>query len=236
MDELDVPTRARGPESGSQHDFRFVEPQWSTALAYAVGVIATDGNLSPDGRHLCVRSKDYQLLATIKDCLELENRICSQQRFLRTYYSLQWGDRVFYEWLIRIGLMPAKSLVLGALDIPVTYLADFVRGVIDGDGSIQLYTDRSNIWKSNKYVYDRLCITIASSSRLFLEWLHGAIQNQIPVHGAIIDRMRVGRSPHWNLKFAKQDSILVLNWVYYTPAVRCLERKYEKAMECLSKC
>lgn len=235
LDELGIPTRARGPLIGAHHDFRFNNPTWSPALAYVIGIIASDGNLSSDGRHLCIRSKDYALLETIKHCLGLRNRITSQRRLLQTYYSLQWGDRAFYEWLTRVGLMPAKSLKLGALDIPDEYLADFVRGVIDGDGSIQLYNDQSNTWKNEKYVYERLYITIASSSRPFLEWLHQKIHAQISVHGAVILRKQLGRKPHWNLKFAKRDSVTLLNWIYYRGDVPRLERKYERAKPYLSE-
>lgn len=234
MDELGIPTRARGPEIGAHDDFRYVNPVWSPELAYAIGIIATDGNLSPDGRHLMVRSKDRQLVETLKACLDLENRITIQRKLLRRYYTLQWGNRAFYDWLVRIGLMPAKSLKLGAIDVPEDFLPDFVRGVIDGDGSIQLYTDRSNTWKRDTYVYERLCITIASSSRPFLEWLHLVIQNEIAVRGAIVDRKRIGRKPHWNLKFAKHDSVTVLNWIYYDSQVPRLERKYERAKLYLS--
>lgn len=106
--------------------------------------------------------------------------------------------------------------------------------MIDGDGSIQLYNDRSNTWKNEKYVYERLCITIASSSRPFLEWLHQKIHAQISVHGAIILREQLGRKPHWNLKFAKRDSVTVLNWIYYRDDLPRLERKYERAKPYLS--
>jgi len=36
--------------------------KWTPDLAYAVGRIATDRNLSRDGRHLAIPSKDYDLL------------------------------------------------------------------------------------------------------------------------------------------------------------------------------
>ena len=37
---------------------------WTPQLAYAVGLLVTDGNLSPDGRHICMRSSDKNLLET----------------------------------------------------------------------------------------------------------------------------------------------------------------------------
>ena len=37
---------------------------WTAELAYAVGLITTDGNLSSDGRHLGIPSKDRELRAS----------------------------------------------------------------------------------------------------------------------------------------------------------------------------
>lgn len=52
-----------------------MEIRWSNELAYAVGLIATDGNLSKDGRHIELTSKDTEQLETFKRCLKLKNRI-----------------------------------------------------------------------------------------------------------------------------------------------------------------
>lgn len=54
---------------------RTKEIKWSPEIAYAVGLIATDGCLSIDGRHLDFTSKDIQLLETFKKCLELKSKI-----------------------------------------------------------------------------------------------------------------------------------------------------------------
>jgi hypothetical protein len=121
MAELGIPARARGPQRASKN----ANPEWSPALAYAVGIIATDGNLSPDGRHITIRSKDYDLLETMKTCLDLTNRIAPNRKLLSTYFTLQWGDRAFYDWLQGIGLMPAKSLVRVRLPFPILSLAIF---------------------------------------------------------------------------------------------------------------
>ncbi|MBI4674666.1 MAG: DeoR family transcriptional regulator [Chloroflexi bacterium] len=235
MDELGIPTRARGPDIGAHHNFRFVDPIWSPALAYAVGIIATDGNLSPDGRHLCIRSADYELLETVKECLGLDNQITKTRRLLSVYYSLQWGDRAFYLWLESIGLMPAKSLILGALTLPDNFFPDFLRGVIDGDGCIRVYQDRWNTFKNPKYVYERVYVTIASGSFPFLAWIQGQTTRLCGVKGAIIKRAK--KLPHyaqlWELKFAKKDSLTLLPWIYYGDDLPCLERKHILALRAL---
>ena len=48
---------------------------WIPVIAHAVGLITTDGNLSSDGRHMDITSNDFQLLETVKKCLQINNRI-----------------------------------------------------------------------------------------------------------------------------------------------------------------
>jgi hypothetical protein len=70
---LSIPPRPRGPHGSHlppNPDF-----EWAPKLAYAVGLIATDGNLSKDGRHLVRTSEDKALLETARDCPGLENSI-----------------------------------------------------------------------------------------------------------------------------------------------------------------
>lgn len=49
--------------------------RWSADLAYAVGLISTDGNLSKDGRHFDFTSKDLDQIKNFKKILKLKNKI-----------------------------------------------------------------------------------------------------------------------------------------------------------------
>lgn len=161
-----IPRRRRGPATR-----RGPAPtSWSPEVAYVVGLIVTDGNLSGDGRHLTVTSTDTELLDSVRRCLGLTAAIRPCTVGGRCY-RVQWGDRSFYDWLLTVGLMPAKSLRLAAIAVPDPVLRDFLRGCIDGDGSIVVYRDRSNAHKNPKYVYDRLWVSLVSASPCFLEWL-----------------------------------------------------------------
>ncbi|MBI4789633.1 MAG: hypothetical protein HY782_21600 [Chloroflexi bacterium] len=183
MDDLGIPTRPRGPDVDPNAR---ISLEWSNELAYAVGLIATDGNLSPDGRHMTMVSKDRDLLETFRACLKLENRISPHFSLHGIYNRVAWGNRQFYDWLLSIGLMPAKSLKLGALEVPDGYFADFVRGCLDGDGSILTYTDRYNFYKGKNYVNERLFVVFFSSSITFLEWLEIGIARLADAHGSLV--------------------------------------------------
>ncbi|MCL5435596.1 MAG: hypothetical protein M1275_00770, partial [Patescibacteria group bacterium] len=128
--------------------------RWSSNLAYAVGLIATDGCLYKDGRHLAFISKDYDLVCQFKELLGLNNKIAKKPSgFVKGGYGhwVQFGDVNFYNFLLSIGLTPAKSKTLGPLKIPDRYFFDFIRGHFDGDGSFYSYWDKR--WLSSFMFY-----------------------------------------------------------------------------------
>lgn len=204
---------------------------WSPDLAYVVGLMATDGNLSRTRWGLSLASKDSELLETVRRCLRLTNAITPYTDSL--CYHIQWRDRRLYTWLVEIGLMPAKSLTLGPLKIPEEYFADFFRGCIDGDGTVLVYEDQYHVAKKKSYVYDRLYVYLYSASLPFLNWVRARICTTLGVSGAINER-RKGDRACWSLRYAKAESIRLLGWIYYAADVPCLLRKREKAERYLS--
>jgi hypothetical protein len=142
---------------------------------------------------------------------------------------VQWSDRCQYDWFLALGLMPAKSLRLGVLAIPDECFADFLRGCVDGDGSIVVYTDRYHCSRNAHYVYERLCVSLVSASFSFLDWVHGTARRLAGVSGAIHERRRPDAHPIWVLRYAKAESMRLLRWMYYEADVPCLARKRSTA-------
>ncbi|MBI2466134.1 MAG: hypothetical protein HYV66_02830 [Candidatus Sungbacteria bacterium] len=52
-----------------------VNKKWSSDLAYAIGLLTTDGCLSKDGRHIDFTSKDMDQIKTFLSCLGIKNKI-----------------------------------------------------------------------------------------------------------------------------------------------------------------
>lgn len=198
---------------------------WSPELAYAIGLIATDGCLSNDGRHLFFVSKDLEQIKNLKKCLGLKVKIgihrAGARMKNRIYHRVQWGDVFFYNFLLGIGLMPNKSQVLGALVIPDKYFFDFLRGSFDGDGSFYSYFDPR--WKSSFMYY----VSITSASPPHINWLRETLHRLLGVDGHIskMGENRKDRNPIFNLRFAKKESLVVMNAMYSTPCPIHLSRK-----------
>jgi hypothetical protein len=203
---------------------------WTPKLAYAVGLIATDGNLSRDGRHITLTSADKQQLENFRDCLDTKARLTPNPPgsfSKKKCYRIQLGNKALYQKLQIIGLFPNKTSSLKSLRIPRALFRDFLRGVIDGDGSIILYKDRHNIYKGTHYTYVRTYVTIVSASLHFLAWIQASAEETLCVRGSIHRQApRAGRTkPIWKLRFAKQASMQIIPWIYYNDDIPCLTRK-----------
>lgn len=195
--------------------------KWSLKLAYAIGLITTDGSLSTDGRHITFVSKDIQLLKTFKKILNLKNKIGRRKSGYtgkKNCYYIQFGDVIFYKWLQKIGLTSNKSKSIKGLKISKKYFFDFLRGHFDGDGTCYSYWDSR--WKSSFMFY--LCFV--SGSLDHLEWLKNEINLYLGIKGCI---SRTGKEV-WKLSYPKTKSKILIRKMYHKKNLPCLERKYKK--------
>lgn len=195
-----------------------VKIQWSPDFAYAIGLIATDGNLSKDGRHLNMTSKDKDLIHVFKKCLHLNNKIGRKTREkskIKKYFQIQFGDKNFYGFLLSLGLTPAKSKTIGPLDIPKDFFADFLRGCIDGDGNIDIHNHPES-------QHLQLRVRLFSASKNFLRWIKNELVRQPRLKGGWIENYNSVSV----LSYGKSDSVILLNFIYYNDVTSYLKRKY----------
>lgn len=203
----------------------------SQDLWYIIGLITTDGNLSKDGRHINITSKDRCLLLKVKKSLGLKNKITWKANGIRPddkiYSVLQIGDKKFYNFLLGINLVPKKSLVLGRLKIPDSYFKDFFRGVIDGDGSISNWVHKTN--KNQQW-----SLKITSGSENFVRWLEDEIKIKFKAKGKIYGyKYKNKKNFIYNLKFGKFATKVILKECYYENCL-ALNRKLKQAQRCLA--
>ncbi|MBU6323488.1 MAG: hypothetical protein KGI41_02100 [Patescibacteria group bacterium] len=202
------------------------EVVWSPELAYAVGLIATDGNLSSDGRHLSLTSKDIEQLKNFMQCIGKKVQIGKKKSSYtgNTTTHVQFGDVVLYDFLLGIGLTPNKTKTIGALDIPDEYFFDFLRGHHDGDGSFYSYYDPR--WRSSFMFY----LSFISASRAHVEWIRTELERRLKVCGHLTASTR---SSVIQLKYAKAEALKILKRMYQKPHVVCLSRKRLKIAKAL---
>jgi intein/homing endonuclease len=207
----------RGPKPKGRVDLN-----WRPELAYAIGLLTADGSLSNNGRHIDFTSADLENITNFQTCLGLLDIHVGTKRSTHNssilYYRIQFGDVLFYRWLVDIGLSSNKSLTVGSLQIPDEYFFDFLRGEWDGDGTI--YCSQDKRWRSSYIV----SLGFASGSRTFLSWLQVEINKRLQTTGYISQNERV-----LQLRYARKDSKKIFDNMFYKTDLPHLPRKLAKA-------
>ena len=158
----------------------------------------------------------------IKKTISIDNRVTVKYNTKKQkYYHIQIGNKSLYECLLSIGLTPNKSLTLGALAVPDSYFADFLRGVIDGDGCIRSWAHPSN-------KREQWSLRIYSGSREFVDWLKNVAGERLKVSGKI----HKNTSSTLALKYGKMAAKVILEQCYYKNCLG-LDRKIKLAKECV---
>ncbi len=212
----------RGPQPKGK-----VSIKWSAEFAYAIGLLASDGSLSIDGRHISFTSKDLEMIDNYQQALKIKMHVgkkSSGHQTEKKYYVVQFGDVLFYKFLLEIGLMPNKSRVIGEVKIPPKYFFEFLRGSFDGDGCTYSYFDPR--WKTSFMFYT----TFVSASREHILWLRKEIFSRLAIKGHITND---GKKSTLQLKYAKADSLKLLRKMYPNKKVMNLSRKRLKIQEML---
>ena len=204
-----------------------VKIKWSSEFAYALGLLATDGNLSPDGRHFDFTSKDKEQLRNFMKCLGIKVKIGYKISGYTGKKSphIQFGDVNFYRFLLDIGFMPKKSKIISEIKIPNKYFFDFLRGHLDGDGTFFSYWDPR--WKSSFMFYT----VFISASKRHIDWIRNELFELLKIKGHIA---RDSKKSTYQLKYAKAESLKLLPKIYYNSGIVCLSRKrlkIEKALK-----
>ena len=179
-----------------------VKIKWSPEFAYAIGLLATDGNLSPDERHFDFTSQDLEQIENLKKCLCIKNKIGHKYSSYKKRISrIQFGDVNFYKFLLAIGLTSNKSKTIAELDIPDEYFFDFLRGHFDGDGTFYSYWDPR--WKSSFMFYT----VLISASKKHIIWLREKLFSKLKIRGHISKAIK---NSAYQLKYAKTESLKLL--------------------------
>jgi hypothetical protein len=202
-----------------------IDTKWRSNLAYAIGLLATDGCLAKDGLLVDLTSKDIEQLDNFSKCLGVNFNIGTKRNGAGQECSrIQFKNRFFYDFLLSIGLTQKKSLTMGELAVPKKYFFDFLRGCFDGDGAFYSYWDKR--WRSSHMFY----LEFVSASKKHIIWLQREIEDRTGAHGHITDN---SNNCTLQLKYAKKEALVIIKKMYYTSKVVSLSRKRLKIQKVL---
>lgn len=185
--------------------------RWSPEMAYVLGYWWADGYMrvkrSTTAHILEFSSVDCEHLlligATVGGKFDYR-RIKAQNEC----YGIEFCSKEMYYDLLALGGRPNKSNVIGFPSVPAEYLVHFVRGFVDGDGTLA--------WNG-----DRPILQIYSGSKQLLERMAAAIEEQtgIPAPNVIANRSL------WNIKWSTIRAKCLAAWLYVENPGLALDRK-----------
>lgn len=198
--------------------------EWGDDIAYLAGLIASDGCMFNDYRHINLTSKDRELIDTTLAILGLNVKVSMKlSQYGSLGYNLTFSNVALYDFFFNAGIEPAKSKTISRVLVPDEFYSSFLRGYFDGDGSIYGFWDMR--WKNSLMFYTEY----ASASDIFLLWLQE--QNR---RLAGTGNGRIKHSPKVRaLSYAKADSRLLFKFMYGDGSGPRLTRKYEKFIDFL---
>jgi hypothetical protein len=183
--------------------------------------------LSIDGRHIELTSKDLEQIENFRNILCISNKIASKSSGFSNahYYRIQFGNIRLYEWMKSIGLHPQKTKTIGQIALPDEFFFDFLRGHLDGDEYTYFYYDSR--WQSSFLFYTNFI----SASESHVLWIQDTIKRLLGISGKVSYS-----NSTYRVRYAKIDSLKLMDAIYYSESLICLTRKRDKIKKALQIC
>ncbi|MEK7089200.1 MAG: LAGLIDADG family homing endonuclease, partial [Patescibacteria group bacterium] len=198
---------------------------WSKELAYASGLIASDGNLCEPRKRIQFKTADIELVENLKIALKVKTKTGVAKSILgKNHYYIIFTDAPLHDFLNSAGIHPRKSRTIKNVKVPNKFFRDFLRGLFDGDGTFYTFWDTR--WP-NSFGFQ---ISFASASKDFIEWLKVKNSTLFGVKGFI----RKGKAVY-NLRYVKGDTRKLFKTMYYDKHLLFLTRKREKMVKSFKK-
>jgi len=199
--------------------------KWSEKMAYILGFIFSDGNITrtthngySDKLAFGLHKKDIDILKKIKRELSAEQRLS----FSKNYIHFSVYSQLIVDDLKKLGLSYRKSFDINqgkVPNIPKKYIRHFIRGIIDGDGSIHF----------NKKNYPTLNICGRED---IITFIRKHFLNKLNLYSKISQPKKNGKlSNVFYICYRGNSAQALINYIYNNSHIY-LKRKYKLARRC----
>lgn len=197
-------------------------------MAYILGFFAADGNMIKNnrgGHYISFYSNDRDLLVKIKIMLNATQKIALKKQSLlyktQPSYQLQIGSKVMFNDLLKLGMIPNKSLKLKVPFVPTRFFSHFLRGYFDGDGCVYFRENWAKDRNKLRWVFQT---RFTSGSHQFLNKLLILLRDIKVCKGGFLYNKQSG----YELVFSHHDGLALFNFMYdNVTAEMYLDRKYQ---------
>ena len=187
---------------------------WTQESAYMLGWAITDGNVNDTSSpSLSFHLKDQEAIDILKRLFGWHG----PDKIYAGYPFVAFRSRHLVERLKMLGVTPRKSLTAALPMVPLELLPHFVRGIIEGDGTVDAPAGR-------------LRVTINSASPAFMTGL----RDTLPFNGSFFAIGKQSRMhPLWRLVYSMREAKKLCAWLYQDSEGLRLTRKYEHYLAAL---
>ncbi len=198
---------------------------WSPEMSYILGFIAADGNICHSGmaHTLHIASDDKDVIEKIKRALDYCGPVYQKPRFNgKISYSLRICDQTIFNDLQKLGITERKSLSLFP-KVRKAFMADFLRGFFDGDGSVYL--------RNIKYP-SKLCVVFYTASKAMAEFIHSNLKKLLGNNNLSTVRSRVTKykNLYYSISLGHKASCKLYSKLYRNTNLY-MDRKYNKFIQ-----
>lgn len=195
--------------------------KWNSKMAYVLGFIFADGNITCTKRDtwfLSIQITDKEILEKIKKEMRSSHTISERKKIDKNkqLYRLQIGSKDMCEDLMSLGITEKKSKIMKFPKIPQKYLSDFIRGYFDGDGGVWIGLKNKN---QNTKSFT-ISTYFTSGSKVFLITLKEILAKKGIIGGSLVNKVR-----GFDLKYSVKDSLLLFKIMYNSECPLFLKRK-----------
>ncbi len=188
---------------------------WTPVMAYVLGLWWTDGCMrikkNTSAHEIEIASNDYEHLVCVAQAIGGHYHLRKVAKGGNTY-KITFCSVEMYRDIERLGGSPRKSRIIGFPDVPGELLAHYVRGIVDGDGTLA--------WNG-----DRPVLQVYSGSTAFLNGLIIAVEQATGIPAPILQRNR----DNWTVKWSTVRAKCLAAWLYTENPGLALQRKAEIA-------
>lgn len=191
---------------------------WSQELAYVIGFFLADGHMADHSK-----LKHYGIFFSVgdRDIIEKIAEVCEYKNTIKKYihkttklstmYKISISSKFVWKFFESLGFSHRKTFTTRIpKQIPPKFMNHFIRGVFDGDGSVQL--------KNNTYPQANI-----AGSKLFIDDV-----SKIGVEYSAINKCHETFIIHYN----GQKAIDFLNYIYKNATIY-MDRKYKRYLKAI---
>lgn len=195
--------------------------KYSSNMFYILGLWFADGTIHKYKDNckmlsLSLNIDDIVLVEQIKSEIKLNKQtyIYIDKRYKnKGQAKIDIYSEEMYDDLVSFGCIENKSLIIKFPEIPDEFKKDFVRGYMDGDGSI--FIDKRN----------KFYLSFTSGSYDFLSGVIKVIEDKLNLVSKIYDKNNKGTC--FFIRYNGNNAIKVCSWLYDNPTL-FMKRKFDK--------